>query len=52
MNSDSGGERNSEEYDNPTERQDEQAARHQDEGTDWKCLFETVFFLTLDAPLF
>jgi hypothetical protein len=33
MNSDSGGERDSEEYNNPTERQDEQAARHQDEGT-------------------
>ncbi len=44
MNSDSGGERDSEEYDNPSERQDEQTARHQDEGTDWKCLFETVFF--------
>jgi hypothetical protein len=32
MNSDSGGERDSEEYNNPTERQDEQTARHKDEG--------------------
>jgi hypothetical protein len=33
MNSDSGGERDSEKYDNPPERQDEQTARHKDEGT-------------------
>ncbi len=44
MNSDSGGERDSEEYNNPTEWQDEQAARHKDEGTDYKCFFVTVFF--------
>ncbi len=45
MNSDSGGKRDSEEYDNPSERQDEQTARHQDEGTDFKCFFETVFLI-------
>jgi len=46
MNSDSGGERDSEEYNNPTERQDEQAARHQDEGED-EVFFSTGFLKIL-----
>ncbi len=45
MNCDSGGKRNSEEYDNPSEWQDEQAARHKDEGTQiGNVFFKTVFF--------
>jgi hypothetical protein len=46
MNSDSGGERDSEEYNNPTERQDEQAARHKDEGTDEGYFYATKTKLT------
>jgi hypothetical protein len=52
MNSDSGGERDSEEYNNPTERQDEQTASHQDEGTDFKCFFETVFLIVRKSYFF
>jgi hypothetical protein len=53
MNSDSGCKRDSEEYNNPTERQDEQAARHQDEGIyRLEMFFRNGVLLTFDAPLF
>ncbi len=53
MNSDSGGKRDSEEYNNPTERQDEQAARHQDEGIYRLEMFvRNGVLFTIDAPLF